>query len=39
MIEAPVLPRLLVPCVRFTPGLMQRLIKKTRLKDVPLDVQ
>lgn len=39
MIEAPVLPRLLVPCVRYTPGLMQRLIKATRLKDVPLDVR
>jgi len=37
MIDAPVLPRLLVPCVRFTPGLMQRLVKATRLKDVPLD--
>jgi len=37
MIDAPVLPRLLVPCVRFTPGLMQRLVKVTRLKDVPLD--
>lgn len=37
MIEAPVLPRLLVPCVRFTPGLMQGLVKATRLKDMPLD--
>jgi len=37
MIDAPVLPRLLVPCVRNTPGLMQRLVKATRLKDVPLN--
>lgn len=39
MIAAPALPRLLVPCVRYTPGLMQRLIQATRIKDVPLDFQ
>jgi flavin-dependent dehydrogenase len=39
MLEAPVLPRLLVPCVRFTPGLMQRLVNATRLQDVPLHLR
>ncbi|MFD2117964.1 NAD(P)/FAD-dependent oxidoreductase [Paenibacillus yanchengensis] len=37
MIDTPALPRMLVPCVRFTPGLMQRLVKATRLKDMPID--
>jgi flavin-dependent dehydrogenase len=39
MLEAPILPRLLVPCVRFTPGLMQRLVNATRLQDVPLHLR